>query len=302
MRAIFWKEMADHFGRRRFLFLLGLVVFGLLWAFSVAVRDIPGVFRSTDDLLFLQLFVSSSGVLPPLIFFISFFGPLAGIILGFDSINSERLQGTLARVLAQPVYRDAVYNGKFLAGAATLAIVIITMVISIIGMGMFVFGIPPNGEEIIRIIGFTVISIVFMSLWLAMAMTCSIFFRSTVVSSMVAIGLWVLATFFILLLASAVADFFIEDLTDPLYFQVESWVSRASPSFLFSEATETLLNPGVRSLGPLLQAQVGGLLATPVSATQSLTLVWPHIVAMVSAVAIFLALSYTKFVREEIRS
>ena len=120
MIAIFWKEMADHFGRRRFVFLLALVFLAIIWALSVIFGTVEKAASSREEFLFLRVFSSSSDVLPSLLFFISFFGPLAGIILGFDSINSERSQGTLARVLSQPVHRDEVYNGKFLAGLTTL--------------------------------------------------------------------------------------------------------------------------------------------------------------------------------------
>ncbi len=41
------------------------------------------------------LFTANSGVLPSLLFFLGFFGPIIGITLGFDSINSERTAGTL---------------------------------------------------------------------------------------------------------------------------------------------------------------------------------------------------------------
>ena len=34
MSAIFWKELADHFGRRRFILTLSLILFGVLWACS----------------------------------------------------------------------------------------------------------------------------------------------------------------------------------------------------------------------------------------------------------------------------
>jgi ABC-2 type transport system permease protein len=44
--------------------------------------------------------------------------------LGFDAINSERTGGTISRILSQPVYRDSVINGKFLAGVITIAIAI----------------------------------------------------------------------------------------------------------------------------------------------------------------------------------
>ena len=42
--------------------------------------------------------------------------------LGFDLINSEHNRRTLSRILAQPIYRDALLFGKFLAGLLTIAI------------------------------------------------------------------------------------------------------------------------------------------------------------------------------------
>ena len=82
MIAIFWKEMADHFGRRRFVFLLALVFLAIIWALSVIFGTVEKAASSREEFLFLRVFSSSSDVLPSLLFFISFFGPLAGIILG----------------------------------------------------------------------------------------------------------------------------------------------------------------------------------------------------------------------------
>ncbi len=312
MRAIFWKEMADHFGRRRFIFLLTLVLVGFFWGWFITVREVQGGSRSADEFLFLQIFTHGSGVLPPVLFFISFFGPLVGIILGFDSINSERTQGTLSRVLAQPVFRDAVFNGKFLAGLLTLAIIIVSLVLAILGLAMFILGFAPRGEEVIRLIGFAVLAVAYVALWLGLAMTCSIFFRNTVSSALVAVGLWLFTTFFLaLLIAPALADVLVSQVeTDAealRQFRIEQWVSRLSPSTLFNEATGILLSPlelTGRTLGPLFALGEGTarLLATPISASQSLRLVWPHIVAIISLVAVLLSLSYIKFMREEIRS
>ena len=85
----------------------------------------------------------------------------------------------------------------------------------------------------------------------------------------------------------------------------ELWISRASPSQLFSEAAQILLNPDARFTGVLSVDRAAQLLlvqATPISANQSLLLVWPHIVVVFSMVAALVAASYTKFLREEIRS
>lgn len=312
MRAIFWKEMADHFGRRRFVFLLGLVLVGFFWGWFVAAREIQGGARTADEFIFLQLFISGSGVLPPLLFFLSFFGPLVGIILGFDAINSERTQGTLSRVLTQPIFRDALFNGKFLAGLTTLAIVIISLVLAVLGLTMFLLGMAPKGEEVIRLIGFTFLAITYVSLWLGLAMTCSIFFRNTVSSALVSVGLWLFMTFFLaLLIAPALAAVVVSEVeneADALrQFRIEQWIARVSPSTLFDEATGILLSPlalAGRTLSPIyaLGGGTARLLSTPISAAQSLVLVWPHIVAMISLLALFVGVSYTKFMREEIRS
>ena len=50
------------------------------------------------------------------------------------------------------------------------------------------------------------------------------------------------------------------------------------------------------------QSRLSGLLSTPVSAVQSLQLIWPHIVVLLGMVALLIALSYLKFMREEIRA
>ena len=310
MTAIFWKELGDHLGRRRFLLTLFLIVVGVLWGLFILAREVDGSSVTSNEFLFLRTFTSSSGVLPPVLFYIGFFGPLIGIALGFDAINSERAQGTLSRLLAQPIHRDDVFNGKFLAGLVTLTIVLVAMILAIVGVAMFVMGYSPRSEEVVRLFGFGVLSVVYLAFWLALAMTCSIFFRNAVTSALVSLGLWLLSTFLIaLLVAPALADLIVpaietaQQKVDHANWQL--WLSRISPSQLFNEAAQTLLNPDVRFTGVLgleRAAQFDRLEATPISAGQSLQLVWPHITVVFSLVASLIAVSYTKFMREEIRS
>ena len=67
-----------------------------------------------DPFLFLRVFTRAGGPLP-LVALLSFLVPLVAIGLGFDLVNSEHNQRTLSRVLSQPIYRDALLLGKFLA-------------------------------------------------------------------------------------------------------------------------------------------------------------------------------------------
>ena len=82
--------------------------------------------------------------------FLGFLVPLMAIGLGFDAVNSEHNRRTLSRILSQPIYRDALLFGKFLAGLVTLSISLVSLWLLVIGLGLFMLGVPPGGEEMAR--------------------------------------------------------------------------------------------------------------------------------------------------------
>ena len=306
MTALFWKELADHFGRRRFTLLLGLVALGLLWG---AFVDLAALARQGRQFFFLDVFTSASGVPISLLSFVSFFGPVIGVALGFDAINAERSQGTLARLLAQPIHRDGVYLAKFLAALLTLVIVVASMMIVVVGVTMFRMGIAPQGEEIVRLVGLGLVAAAYLAFWLALAITASVLLRNTVTSALASIGAWFGLGFLVTLLGGVAAQRIVPDAATAAdavrRVTIESWVNRLSPSGLFSEAAAILLDPfGGRAINlfTVEQSRLEGLLATPVSAAQSLQLVWPHVVALIAMAAALLAASYVRFIREEIRA
>src|SRR5512137_2770761 len=98
-------------------------------------------------LLFLWLF-TATGKLFSFVQFIGFFGPLMGIILGFDSINRERVSRTLSKLVAQPIYRDSIINAKFLTGVTMITVVLVAIILIISGLGIRLIGVVPGYEEI----------------------------------------------------------------------------------------------------------------------------------------------------------
>ena len=58
--------------------------------------------------------------------------------MGFDTINRERNEGTLSKLLSQPIYRDVVINGKFLAGVVMITVMMVSIVLVITGLGLIV--------------------------------------------------------------------------------------------------------------------------------------------------------------------
>ncbi len=121
--TVMGKETADYLtgARMRILEVLGfLAAIGAVYA---AVSTLKATV-SQDPFLFLKLFTTSQDPLPAFVGFLAFLTPLVAIALGFDTINGEFNRRTLSRILAQPIYRDALLMGKYLAGLATLAIVL----------------------------------------------------------------------------------------------------------------------------------------------------------------------------------
>lgn len=109
----FWtivrKEVADHVRSWRFLILIGIIALTCMGSLYTALTNIGAAIKPNDpdgSFLFLKLFTVSDGTLPSFTVFVSFLGPLLGIALGFDAINSEQNKGTLSRILSQPIHRD----------------------------------------------------------------------------------------------------------------------------------------------------------------------------------------------------
>lgn len=309
LAAVYWKELADHFSSRRFLFIIGLVLLAGLSATYVAALSIRQELADfpQQPFVFLRLFTVSGGVLPPFLAFISFFGPLIGVILGFDAINREQAGGTLSRVLSQPVYRDAVINGKFLAGLTTIAIMFVGMAMVIGGSGLRLLGTPPTVEEIWRIGIFVGLSIIYVAFWMSIGILFSIFIRRTSTSALAGIAIWLFFAFFMPIISGVLADTIVPLGQQPAAELVikrdntNLWISRISPVTLYSEGTVIVLAPTARNLGPVLMTQVQGLIPTPLTLDQSLIIIWPHIVSLIALTAIGFAISYLRFMKQEIR-
>lgn len=101
--------------------------------------------------------------------FVSFLGPLLGIALGFDAVNSEQNKGTLSRLLSQPIYRDNIINAKFFAALIVVSILFFVLGLLVMGCGLVAIGIPPTADEFLRIILFIVVSIFYVAFWLNLA-------------------------------------------------------------------------------------------------------------------------------------
>ena len=305
--AVVAKEMADHLSSVRMQILEVLILLtavGTVYAVMQGVRQTVG----QDPFIFLRLFTTAREPLPAFIGFLSFLVPLIAISMSFDAVNGEFNRRTMSRVLAQPIYRDALLMGKFLAGFFTLALVLTAIWLLVMGMGILGLGLPPSGEEVARSLIFLVATIFYGGIWLALGMVFSVVFRQPATAALGALAVWLFFTIFWGMLTSLLAR-----LISPVTYgtaqellrqiQTEQTLSRISPNTLYVEATLGILNPAIRSFGILLPTQLeGAIVGAPLPLAQSLMLIWPQLTGLIAATILLFALAYVLFQRQEIRA
>lgn len=305
--AVIGKEMADHLisARMRILeVLIALTAFGTVYGAVQNLRETVG----QDPFLFLKLFTTAREPLPAFVGFLGFLVPLIAIALAFDAINGEFSRGTMSRILAQPIYRDALLFGKFLAGLFTLALVLTTIWLLILGFGIVRLGLPPGGEEVARSLWFLLATIFYGGIWLALALVFSVIFRQPATAALASIAVWLFFMVFWGIIASILAQ-----VLQPVQFglpqevlaqtQLEQMLARISPNTLYTETTLALLRPSIRSFGLVLPIQLqGAVLGSPLPLRQSLLLVWPQLTGLIAATILLFALGYVLFQRREIRA
>ena len=242
---------------------------------------------------------------------LSFLVPLVAIGLGFDLVNSEHSRRTLSRILSQPIYRDALLFGKFLAGLATIAVSLLALWLLVIGLGLLMLGLAPSGEEIARAFVMLAVTIVYAGVWLALAMLFSIVFRSAATAALVTLGLWLFLTVIWSALAPAIASVVIPP--DPRYAalglptpettELQTALARLSPGTLFAEVVLALLDPTTRALGPIYLSQLqGAVVGAPLPMIESVMMALPQIVGLIAGTIVLFVIGYVVFQRQEVRA
>jgi ABC-2 type transport system permease protein len=316
--TIYLKELEDHFSSMRFLILTTLIVMiGVVIASMVGMgmrEELRGMAK--PDFVFLLLF-TSTGKLFSFVQLIGLLGPLIGIILGFDAINRERTGRTLSKLVAQPIYRDSIINGKFLAGVTMIAIVMTSLLLIISGLGIRLVGVVPGAEEIGRLLIYLVLSILYISFWMGVAILFSVVFRSTATSALAALAMWILLSFFVGLAGSFVADAIApvqqtanmaqaqEDFLKNM--EIQRATSLLSPATLYGDATSTILDPLRKTprsfimMGPLERLSLSRF-QSPLPLQQSVVVVAPFMISLIAITFFCFGICYAVFMRQEIRS
>jgi ABC-2 type transport system permease protein len=308
------KEFADHLLSARFIVLL--IVLGLAAAIPLyfaadAIRSAASTVSGAQA-IFIALFwlapsVTDQVQVPSVAGFLAIVAPLLGLAFAFDAVNGERAQGTLPRLLSQPIHRDDVINGKFAAGLAVIAVVLVSVIGFIAAFGIIRLGIVPAPSELLRIILWMLVTFAYVSLWLAFGMLLSVVVRRAATSALIGFGAWLLLSIFGGLITSLIGGFLAPAATTAVANnQVQQLITRFRPDILYDEASRALLSPQVTSVSA--PATIGGYeqaaqrIPSLLSLDQSFILVWPQVVALVAITVACFAIAYVRFMRQEVRA
>jgi ABC-2 type transport system permease protein len=305
--AVTFKELTDNLSSARMRVLEALIFAAGVGAVYVTIGGVRQTVGQ-DPFVFLSLFTTGHAPLPSFVGFLGFLIPIVAIALGFDAVSSEFNRRTMSRILSQPIYRDALLFGKFLAALTTIAVMLAALWLLLVGLGVLMLGIPPSGEETIRGLAFLVAAIAYGGVWLSLAILFSVLFRSASTAALASLAVWLLFAFFWKMVAPFAALWIAPvDPFDP-YSQLHAInvtmdLARLSPNQLFSETAIAILDPATRALGPVLSTDVeGAITGAPLPLSQSLLLVWPQLTGLLAPVVLLFTVAYVSFQRQEIRA
>lgn len=307
-RVVAAKEFADSLHSVRFTILVLLIAL----AGVAAVLSATGGIRDAADEAnrvpspFLLLYTLSPDQIPSFVALVGFLGPLLGIAFGFDAVNNERAQGTLPRLVAQPIYRDDVIKGKFVAGLATIVLTLTVLVALVAGLGILRLGIVPGPEDVLRLLGYLLVTTAYIGVWLGLALLCSVALARAATSALVAIATWIVLTVFGTLIVGLLANLVAGEASTPqeaiAQFRLTRALSWLSPQTIYGQATTVLLDPAVRTVGLVLPEQADRAIPGTLPLGQSLLVVWPQVTALLAGCVVVFALAAALFLRQEVRA
>ncbi len=193
-----------------------------------------------------------------------------------------------------------------------ISIALVALTLLVAGFGMFRLGIVPASTEIVRIVVWVAITIVYVAFWLALGTLLSVIFRRAATAALVGFGLWLVVTIFGDLITSVLGGLIAPSAGATTVdqalsaAQLQQFITRLLPSTLYREAAVVVLDPSVTRLsvpvtvGQLDQAQQQ--IPSLLSLDQSLLLAWPQIVALIGLTILLFAFAYIGFLRQEVRA
>jgi len=231
------------------------------------------------------------------------YGGILALALGFDLVSKEKESRSLKTLLARPVYRDEIINGKALGGVALLVLVVGSALLLSTAL-LLVFSFVPSPDDLWMILTYAGVTLLFLVTFFSIALALSTLCRKSGSALLLAVVVFILLVFLAPYTTAQVGMALMMEKPDPgayggdtssegyqaeitAYAEqmkvIESAVNLLSPQM----AVNTLINGISRSPGATLEDTFGKI--------------WSSIAALTIYPVAFFAIAYTRFLRMDIR-
>ena len=296
------KEVRESFSSRKFLLIIGLF---FLFSFASVYLGVQEYNRALDDFGTGGLYGSVPEppslieVFEPLVQFqLPLAAGLLGLMLSYDSISSERENGTIELLLSYPIYRDEVINGKFIAGVFTVALAFLFSLLMSSGLAIYMTGKIPEFGSIVRLGKIWRATVVYMAFFLGLGTLLSTLLRSSwrsliagIVLMLVFLGMPFIANIAasqVIYPTSPGMNDTVEDQMRDRQDRFASDVSRFSPSTSFMNFVEKMLG-----------TEYTGGSGSP-TLRQSFNSSYGYILYLLSETMLMFTFSYAIFMRQDL--
>jgi len=276
------KEVADYLRNSGFLVLLAtytLIVFASTYMYGSMKHQGSSVLLSSIHVGMIALF-----------------GPLIGIVLGFDAVVKERKSGSLNVLLAHPLFRDNIIAGKLLGSMLVLAAIIVFSVFVSVGTLLVFYGMEIGQAELIRIAVFTVLTFFYVSIFLGIAVFISTIVKDATNSLTYNVAVWLLIGVLFGAILKAVVVIVTGDTSNESVLITQ--LLYMSPLHHYAEAVlgKLDLSFGGFSSDPV----IGGIFDTGYTLTQCMKEFWMNIFMLIVTPIVLLVMSFISFLRKDI--
>lgn len=325
------KEFVDHLTSRKFLLLMTLVFVVCAVPFCQGIADYYDSFEAyagngnqdpswvpPDDIFAKMAPVNGLYYfIPP---YFSIVGAILAITFGFDLVTKEKETRSLKTLLSHPVYRDEIINGKALGGIIALAVFLGAMLLVSLSV-LFILGFNPGFEEMIAVMAFGIVSLLYLALYFSLALTMSVLSNNSGKALIYSLIILFALSLFVPMAGDIVQDTIvgdrpnIRDITGPdpyltyqkalpewemKYDSVDRVVILFSPERSYEKAAQILLYPRITmyqfdgSFNADLEGEDPGI-------TGALGKVWQNILVLLLYPLVFFSIAYVAFMRMDVR-
>ena len=284
------KEFADHIWDHRFLLFAAtftLIIFSYGYRNGLRAEyygNVMGINRLLDSFGGIATMVGR-------------FGPIIGLVLGFDAVVKEVKSSSLNVLLTHPVFRDTIISGKILGSAICIFLILLVSISISTGGMLLISGVSVGGEDILRIGIFIILTFFYVLIFLGIAVIVSIIVKNSSSSLIYNIAIWLMFT--ILFSQFILSGIYIS--TGEMEGSIEKAASllNLAPGHHYAQVTMGMNDVGLRgSLGG--DSTVEGIFDTRFTLTQWFNEFWTEITVLIVTPITLLITAFIAFMRKDI--